>query len=444
MMKIIPSIALIVVSFAGLAFTQDFPREMPAQTVPPYYAVRYEAGAAPGGLVYGVIYSIWVPPDVNTLRGVIVHQHGCGAGAGITGLTGAFDLHWQALARKYDCALLSPAYEQPSDGACPLWADPRNGSRETFIKALFDLGEKSGHPELASVPWALWGHSGGANWAGGMAFLHPERTAALWLNSGAVTVEPNPSLPSDKPYELSPAGLMIPIMCNQGVQEGISKPDGRFAHVLTRFQFLIRSLRSRGGLIGHAVDPLTEHACGNQRYLAIPWFDACLSARLPEKNGDALSPMPQDAAWLAPLLGGEAVPAAQYKGNIDQSVWLPNQKIAKAWMSYRKDTGVEDATPPPAPRNLKVVGNKLSWTAEADLESGLSYFIIERDGEFLAKVPESDELTQGRPLFQCLYNGDTPRQPLPEMSYTDQTAEAGVEHSYRITAVNTVGLQSIQ
>ncbi|MFN0121058.1 MAG: hypothetical protein ACKV2V_11210 [Blastocatellia bacterium] len=26
-------------------------------------------------------YTIWIPPGVKTLRGVIVHQHGCGEGS---------------------------------------------------------------------------------------------------------------------------------------------------------------------------------------------------------------------------------------------------------------------------------------------------------------------------------------------------------------------------
>ena len=86
--------------------------------------------------------------------------------------------------------------------------------------------------------------------------------------------------------------------------------------------------------------------------------------------------------------------------------------------------------------------HKLTWTAQADLESGLAYFVIQRDGKFLAKVPESDEHTQGRPLFQSLYIGDTPRQPLPEMTFTDATAHDGCKHSYRVIAVNTVGLES--
>ena len=53
--------------------------------------------------------------------------------------------------------LLAPAYEQPETADCQMWCDPRNGSSESFRKALADLGAKSGHPELAEVPWALGG-----------------------------------------------------------------------------------------------------------------------------------------------------------------------------------------------------------------------------------------------------------------------------------------------
>ena len=60
-------------------------------------------------------------------------------------------------------------------------------------------------------------------------------------------------------------------------------------------------------------------------------------------------------------------------------------------MQYVKDTAVADKTPPPAPTNVRVSGNELSWEAEADLESGLASFIIERDGKFLANVPEQGQ-----------------------------------------------------
>ena len=111
-------------------------------------------------------------------------------------------------------------------------------------------------------------------------------------------------------------------------------------------------------------------------------------------------------------------------------------------MQYVKDTAVTDTTPPPAPTNVRVNGNKLSWDAEADLESGLAGFIIERDGQFLANVPEQGKNPFGRPIFQNLQYSDTPTQPLVPMQFTDTKAEPGKKHTYRVIAVNTVGLKS--
>src|SRR5262249_39998714 len=147
-------------------------------------------------------------------------------------------------------------------------------------------------------------------------------------------------------------------------------------------------IRGKDGLIGVAVDPLTSHECGNQRYLAIPWLDVCLSLRLPKKAGDSLPPMPTDRAWPAPVLGGDAGPAANHQGEPRTAGWLRNEAVAKAWVEYVKDTKVTDTTPPPAPTDVRLEGNTLTREAEADLESGLAGFVIERDGRFLADVPE--------------------------------------------------------
>ena len=87
-------------------------------------------------------------------------------------------------------------------------------------------------------------------------------------------------------------------------------------------------------------------------------------------------------------------------------------------------------------------GNVLSWEAEADIESGLASFIIERDGQFLANLPEQGKNPFGRPIFQNLQYSDTPTQPLVPLQFTDTKAESGKQHTYRVMAVNTVGLKS--
>ncbi len=413
----------------------------------PYYRVRYEASIQPGELIYPVNYTVWVPPGVKTLRGVIVHQHGCGEGSCKSGLTGAYDLHWQALARKHECALLAPAYEQPEKADCQMWCDPRNGSDRAFQKGLAELAAKSGHPELATAPWALWGHSGGGHWAGAMVLLHPERVAAAWLRSGVPSLQANPARPELKTHVLSEAAPAVPLMCNLGTKEGFSVKEGRFAGGWTGNQKFFTEVRAKGGLIGVAVDPLTAHECGNQRYLAIPWLDACLTARLPAEPGAPLRPMTAGSAMLAPLPEpGVApiapVPASSYSGTKEPAIWLPNEAIARAWLQYVTDTAVADATPPPAPTHLQVEGQEVTWEADADLESGLAKFIIERDGEPIATVPEEPKNAYGRPVFQGLLYSDTPAQPLVTMHFTDTRAEAGKEHRYRVIAVNTAGLKS--
>jgi pimeloyl-ACP methyl ester carboxylesterase len=436
------TIAAVLVTLPAIALAQQPPYDVFPAVEPPYYRVRYEALTEPGELAFAVNYTIWIPKEVKSLRGVIVHQHGCGEGSCRSGLTGAYDLHWQALAKKHDCALLSPTYEQPEKAECQLWCDPRNGSDIAFQKCLSDLGKQSAHPELPKVPWALWGHSGGGHWAGGMVLLHPERVAAAFLRSGVPLLKPNAERPSIKAHDLPDAALQVPVLCNLGTKEGVSVKDGPFAGVWPANEVFFAELRGKGGLIGVAIDPLSSHDCGNQRYFAIPWLDACLSARLPKLSGDPLQDMPTDSTYLAPATGSEAVLAASFADDPMKAAWLPNKSVAQAWMEYVKDTRVSDATPPAGPTNLRVTGNELIWEAEADLESGLAGFIIERDGQFLANVPEQSKNPFGRPVFQNLQYSDTPTLPLVPLRFTDTKTEPGKKHVYRVIAVNTVGLKS--
>jgi hypothetical protein len=423
-------------------FGQNPPYDISPKAEPPYYRVRYESSGKPGELIFPVQYTIWIPKGVTKLRGVVVHQHGCGEGSCKSGLTGAWDLHWQALAHKHDCALLSPTFEQPGKADCQMWCDPRNGSNKTFLKSLQDLGQMSGHPELSEVPWVLWGHSGGGHWVGGMTLLFPNRVVACWLRSGVPLLEVNPERAQIKPHNLPSDALQVPIMCNPGTKEGVTEKKGRFARVWPSNLTFFNKVRSAGGLVGVSIDPLSSHECGNSRYMAIPWLDACLSARLPKTSGRKLRPMPTKNAWLAPLLGKKAQSILKFQGNPLEAVWLPNAKIAHTWMQFVEDTKITDLTPPPSPTNLKRKGKQLSWNAKADLESGISHFLIKRNGKVIGQVPEDPTNKFGRPLFQGLLYSDTPIMPLREMVFIDESADREKEYNYQIISVNTVGLKS--
>ena len=403
-----------------------------------YHEVSYPPSQHTNELSLGVTFTLWIPDRVGAIRAVIVHQHGCGTGACQGGATAAHDLHWQALARKWHCALLGPAYRQLDNQDCTLWSNPVNGSERAFLMALDELAAKTGHPELATVPWCLWGHSGGGYWAGEMQLRHPERVVAVWQRSGAARFfrekDPDPILE---------AALEVPVMCNPGIKE---KTD-RFARIWEGMVDLARSYRAHGAPASLAPDPRTSHECGESRYLAIPFFDACLEMRLPARTGDKLRPVDMKRAWLAPLLGTNAMPAAKYQGPIEQAIWLPDAKVAKAWVEYVNSGTVRDTTPPAAPFDIRAAANPegtitIAWDAEADFESGLRGFLIRRDGADLAAIPDKPSARSGRPLFQQLSYHDTPEAPLRQMSFTDLSALPGAKHRYEIIAVNSVGLSS--
>jgi hypothetical protein len=174
-----------------------------------------------------------------------------------------------------------------------------------------------------------------------------------------------------------------------------------------------------------------------------------MAMRLPDKGSQdqTLKPVDLSKAWLAPLLGDEAKAAAEYKGDPKEAVWLPNEAVARAWMEYVKTGAVGDTTPPPAPFDVKASskddgGIEIVWSEEADFESGIRNFIVLRDEQELASVPEKPIGKFGRPLFQSMTYHDTPDQPMPEMRYLDATAKAGEKHSYSAVTVNSVGLKS--
>ena len=383
------------------------------------YQVHYPAIARPDELRLSVDYYLWIPSGVKQLRGVIVHQHGCGPGASIGGQTAADDLHWQALACKWDCALMGSSYEPRKGVNCRLWCDSRNGSGARFLQALSHFAESTKHTELETVPWCLWGHSGGGFWASLMQTKHPERIVAIWLRSGTAFGYwtsgeiAAPDIPDD--------AYQVPVMGNPGLKE---KGHDRFHKAWDGLTLMQRAYQEKGAFFELAPDPRTGHECGDSRYLAIPFFDFWLERRLPVvgTNDQALRPITKAKD--------------EWKGT-----------VAKKLDEYVRTGAVGDETPPPAPTNVTTTrdddGNvNLKWQAVADLESGIQCFIVERNGKKIAQVPEKPTNRFGRPLFQSMSYHDTPEQPLPAMKFIDRSVPRGELPKYGVRTVNSVGRKS--
>ena len=266
---------------------------------------------------------------------------------------------------------------------------------------------------------------------------------AAWLRSGTAfgywqTGEMEaPMIPA--------ATLQIPTMLNPGIKESV---DGRPHAAWLGSVGMFKEYRARGAAIGFAADPLSGHDCGDSRYLAIPYFDACLALRLPPAS-DAhapLRPVSVASGWLGELMGRKTFTPGTLRGKaIDVAVWLPSERTAQLWVEYVSTGATNDTTPPAAPTDVRVsvgdMGVELTWHSVADFESGVTAFVIERDGKRLAQVPETPIGKYGRPLFQALSFHDTPEAPVPAMKYLDATA-AKAKHVYRVIAVNGVGLES--
>src|SRR6202790_1789642 len=75
-----------------------------------YLQVVYPPSTTKGELQIGATYTLWIPDNIKTVRAVVVHQHGASIPAAQAGATSAYDLHWQALAKRWSCVLLEPSY----------------------------------------------------------------------------------------------------------------------------------------------------------------------------------------------------------------------------------------------------------------------------------------------------------------------------------------------
>lgn len=410
-----------------------------------YFEVQYPPSTEPGELIYGVKYTLWIPEGVKQVRGVIVHQHGCGAGACKSGEFAAYDLQWQELARKWDCALLGPSIEQGENSNCRAWCDPRNGSARALLNGLRDLSQKSGHPEIERAPWCLWGHSGGAFWSTLMQTLYPERIAAIWLRSGtAFYAWDSGEIPLPN---FTVEAMMVPMISNPGIKED---GDQKFGRIWSGSVEMFQQYRQRGALLGFAPDPLSGHDCRESRALAIRFFDTCLAARLPDPGSDpaALKPMPIENAWYARLLSDQAQSADRFEGDLRTGGWLPDPKFAEAWKEYVQTGNVADSTPSEAPtevaaKRLPDGTVEVTWSARGDLESGLSGFVVLRNGAEVGTVNPEKESPLGINRWQALAFHDTPTLKQPAMKWIDQEPATGGDVEYQVISLNGAGLKSL-
>ena len=409
-------------------------------------------GAGPKGTVYHFTvpkqlnmlkdgnYYCWLPESVTTLRCIIVHQHGCTREGDAQSLM--YDLQWLTFAKKWHAAFIAPSLYTDTPGTsarCNNWYDINNGSGNTFLAGLDTLARRSGHAEILTIPWALWGHSGGSIWVTGMLGLHPDRIAVVVAQACGTDVSG------------VAAALRVPVLHHNGIQD-LCYNDVYFANG-----------RKKGALWAHAINPniiwvynpsnqpptVEGHAPRDLRMIAIPWMDIGLTMRLPDQAGSSqLKDMDTSNAWLGDTAAKTVASAATFTGNKLAACWFPNQTFAKLWAEYMAKGTIADSAPvAPAPYNLSgTYGNKmiaLKWDADADLETGIKTFIIYRNGSALRTLqyPNAPQnLFTNVKGFQHWQDGDQPDLSPPNMTFSDSTVNDTGTYSYEVSTVNWAGM----
>jgi hypothetical protein len=322
--------------------------------------------------------------------------------------------------------LLAPKFISGGNAkVCVNWYNPANGSDPVFLDMLDTLAIKANHPEIKTIPWALWGHSGGSLWVTAITGKYPQRVAVAVAEACG--------------FDISnvDAALKVPMLHHNGIQD-----------LCYNNAVIVAKGRERGALWAHAVNPVVKspmdgHQVHDLRFLAIPWIDACLGMRLPEKPGEAkLRDINNQNTWLADTATKKIAPETSFSGNRAAAYWFPNQNIAKKWVQYMANGEIVDNTPPPIPYDLSATytDNKLTlkWNAASDLESGIKTFIIYRNGSELQTLQyKTKSRFSNQTGYQRWNDGDQPSPiPAPEMTFTDTTANNKDTYTYQVSNVN--------
>ncbi|PZR28359.1 MAG: hypothetical protein DI535_06880 [Citrobacter freundii] len=335
-------------------------------------------------------YGIYIPTRTEQLQGALVLQHGCGMEQ--FGITKPYDLQYRAFARKWKLALIETALY----GNCGGWRDPESGSGPALLKVLQLAATATSHSELNTVPWLLWGHSGGGHWTLGMLRAYPERVLAAVCYSPAF--DPQWNYPS--------AVSKIPVLTRHA-----GKNDANDAGVLCQATSIhaFQKLRDLDAPASIALNESQNHNLSFIRYMAIPFYEAAMRQRLPAAPGGAMRNIDRSQAWLGDTSTLQLFKESTYQGNKKGLCLFPDEAVAKIWKEYYSTGTVADKTPPPAPFNLAVKKQgdavELTWSADADIESGIQRFEIYKDGVLVGRLPETG-------YYQYFdLNGDNTLQP---------------------------------
>ena len=271
---------------------------------------------------------LWVPPEADRLRGVLV--------GGLTLMEPAFAgdplIRQACAAEKLAMVYFSPALDA-------LFDYKEKGSGDLLQKALDDLAAVSGYRELAVAPLFPFGHSVGSMFATRVVCWNPSRCF------GALPFKGGLPMPANDPT----AGVAgVPILAIKGQFEEFGPgPSGNLRDFEDRetawkgMSNLLLRLREKDQrhLLAYLVEPGASHFAWSDRvapYAAL-FIREAARQRIPDWPVDARQPVPcreidpAVGALTGANLGREstAALAKDFRGDPKQAFWHPSLELAQ-------------------------------------------------------------------------------------------------------------------
>jgi hypothetical protein len=269
-----------------------------------YYDYRSASGVE--------MIKLWVPPAARTVRGIFISGHGGGGG---DSREFARDLNMRAFAARYGFGLAGlhnfPGGQVYEKGG-PL-----------FFSVLRDFAALDKHPELAHVPFAVFGSSNGGATSYGFINAAPQRAICFVTN---VTSRFTPSEPVEEALKV-PGVIIV----------GMYDPFGKGMEGVQRAKDLIHGARKKGARWSLIVEQ-KGHEDGAAFDVYVKLFEQVITRRYPSDADPSKGPVTlveiaREDGWLVDQQSWDSglttiAPFREYKGTAETAGWVPGKDMA--------------------------------------------------------------------------------------------------------------------
>lgn len=268
-----------------------------------YYDFRDSAGVQ--------MIKLWVPHNIKTLRGVFISGHGGGGG---DSRNFARDQNIRALAVRLGFGVAG-LHNFPGRTAYEKGA-------KVFFQALNEFSKIGDHPEIANLPFVMYGSSNGGASTYGFVNYAPERAICFVAN---VSAGGSPEIPVK-------AALNVPGVFILGQFDALIGQRG-----IDRTQKLMKMAREQGARWSWAIE-LKGHEDGASFDLYMKLVEEAVKLRYPLEENPLkgkvrLKDIKEESGWLVDESSWGSgltriAPYPEYKEDKASAGWVLNESIA--------------------------------------------------------------------------------------------------------------------